>query len=89
MVENLIPELTEAELARPRTDAEWTSLLSRMHEGIVKWSRTFGENQREPIRRESPGGMGPGPVQVRVASRGEGISEDIAKTDRPATRRDV
>ena len=44
LVENLIPELTEAELARPRTDAEWTSLLSRMHEGIVKWSRIFGEN---------------------------------------------
>jgi hypothetical protein len=44
LVENLIPELTEAELARPRTGAEWSSLLSRMHEGIVKWSRVFRQN---------------------------------------------
>jgi len=41
LVENLIPELAEAELARPRIDAEWASLLSRMHERIVKWSRNM------------------------------------------------
>ena len=50
LLENLIPELTEAELARPRTDAEWTSLLSRMHEGIVKWSRNLSsENPADPL----------------------------------------
>jgi hypothetical protein len=36
---NLIPELTEAELAKPRTAAEWSSLLARIHEGLVRWSR--------------------------------------------------
>jgi hypothetical protein len=41
MIENLIPELAEAELARPRTNAEWTSLLSRMHAAIIKWSRNM------------------------------------------------
>ena len=39
LCENLIPELRESELARPRTAAEWASLLTRMHEGIVKWAR--------------------------------------------------
>jgi hypothetical protein len=37
--ENLIPELTEAELSKPRNATEWASLLSRMHERIVNWSR--------------------------------------------------
>jgi hypothetical protein len=46
LVENLIPELTETELARPRTDTEWASLLSRMHERIVKWSRIYAENTK-------------------------------------------
>ncbi len=46
LVENLIPELTEAELARPRTNTEWTSHLSRMHERIVKWSRIYAENTK-------------------------------------------
>jgi hypothetical protein len=44
LVENVIPELTEAELARPRSGAEWSALLSRMHAGIVKCSRVFGKN---------------------------------------------
>ncbi len=39
LCENLIPELRESELDRPRTPAEWATLLTRMHEGIVKWER--------------------------------------------------
>ena len=39
LLENLIPELRETELDKPRTPTEWTSLLARLHEGIVKWSR--------------------------------------------------
>ena len=39
LCENLIPELRESELARPRTAAEWAAFLNRMHEGIMKWSR--------------------------------------------------
>ncbi len=38
LLENLIPELSEAALARPRNAAEWSALLGRMHEGIVKWT---------------------------------------------------
>src|SRR5262245_57811411 len=34
LFENLIPELRESELARPRSPAEWASLLARMHEGF-------------------------------------------------------
>jgi hypothetical protein len=45
LCENMIPELTEAELARPRTAAEWASLLSRMHEGIVKWTRKVSPDE--------------------------------------------
>jgi hypothetical protein len=41
LLENLIPELTETELNRPRTATEWTLLLSRMHEGIMKWCRNL------------------------------------------------
>ncbi len=41
LAENLIPELTENELKQPRTSAEWSSLLSRMHEGITKWCRSL------------------------------------------------
>ncbi len=44
LVENLIPKLTEAELARPRTDTEWASHLCRMHEKIVKRSQFYSEN---------------------------------------------
>jgi hypothetical protein len=47
LCENLIPELTEAELARPRNPAEWASLLARMHEGIVKWSRNLLSQEPE------------------------------------------
>jgi hypothetical protein len=39
LFENLIPELSERELDKPRTPSEWASLLARMHEGLVKWSR--------------------------------------------------
>jgi len=38
LLENLIPELSEAALARPRDATEWSALLARMHEGIVKWT---------------------------------------------------
>ena len=39
LLENLIPELTETELARPQNAAEWASFLERLHERLVKWSR--------------------------------------------------
>jgi hypothetical protein len=39
LCEFLIPELSEAELARPRSAPEWATLLARMHERIVNWSR--------------------------------------------------
>ncbi len=39
LLENLIPELSEAALARPQGANEWAALLGRMHEGIVKWTR--------------------------------------------------
>jgi hypothetical protein len=42
--ENLIPELTETEFNRSRTAAEWSVLVSRMHEGIVKWCRNLGSS---------------------------------------------
>ena len=43
VLESLIPELSETELRKPRTAAEWASHLRRMHEGIVNWSRRLGE----------------------------------------------
>jgi hypothetical protein len=42
LCENLIPGLTEAGSDGSRTAAEWALLLSRMHQGIVKWSRIIG-----------------------------------------------
>jgi hypothetical protein len=45
--ENHVPELRESELARPRTAAEWGSLLARMHEGILRWAR-FNVQRGDP-----------------------------------------
>ncbi len=45
MVASLIPELAEAELAGEQPEMAWEWLLSRMHAGIVKWSRKFGEDK--------------------------------------------
>ena len=45
LVASLIPELTEAELAGDQPEMAWKWLLSRMHAGIVKWSRKFGEDK--------------------------------------------
>jgi hypothetical protein len=59
-LENLIPELSESELARPRNSAEWASLLARMHQGIVKLTRfnvQLGDHHpalRELSERELP-----------------------------------
>jgi hypothetical protein len=55
LCENLIPELTEAELTRPRSAAEWSSFLARMHEGIVSWSRKlwtgdFANDAHHPLK---------------------------------------
>jgi len=57
MCENLIPELTETELSKPRTVAEWTALLSRMHERMVSWSRRLVQNSSNaaPELRELTG----------------------------------
>src|SRR5262249_29489014 len=41
LCENMIPELIEAGSGKPRTAAEWSSLLSRMHARIVNWSREY------------------------------------------------
>ena len=35
VLENLVPELSDAALKRPRDPAEWASHLKRMHEGIA------------------------------------------------------
>jgi hypothetical protein len=43
LCENVIPELVEAGSDAPRTPAEWSALLARMHARIVKWSREFRE----------------------------------------------
>jgi hypothetical protein len=43
VIESLIPELSEAELGKPRTPTEWASHLRRMHEGIVNWYRRLAE----------------------------------------------
>jgi hypothetical protein len=50
LCENLIPELTETELARPRNPREWASLLERMHDGIATWIRRLavGESKKYP-----------------------------------------
>jgi hypothetical protein len=55
LVESMIPELTEAELARPRNTAEWTPLLSRMHERIINLVRNLfpedpAEHPNHPIK---------------------------------------
>jgi hypothetical protein len=56
-LENLIPELRESELARPRTPAEWATLLTRMHEGIVKWTRfDIQQGDKHPGLRELSAG---------------------------------
>jgi len=47
LCESLIPELTETELSKPRAPADWASLLSRMHERIVKWSRSLANDSRD------------------------------------------
>jgi hypothetical protein len=50
LIENIIPEMTEAELTRPRTDAEWASLVSRIHEGIVKWGGGYSPDRAPGLR---------------------------------------
>ncbi len=92
MVENLIPELAEAELARPRTDAEWTSLLSRMHEGIVKWSRNRNlspENPADPLNHglKILGESDLAQFKAKRLGRGEGISQDVANSPPSNSRR--
>jgi hypothetical protein len=37
LFENMVPELIEAGTDRPRTAADWTSLVARMHARIVNW----------------------------------------------------
>jgi hypothetical protein len=47
MLEYVIPELSEAELSRPREAAEWGPYLARMYWGIVKWSEGFNQGDRD------------------------------------------
>src|SRR5439155_18736036 len=57
LLERLIPELSEAELARPRDGAEWASFLARLHEGIIKWSRfDIQQGDNQPGLRELAAG---------------------------------
>jgi hypothetical protein len=81
MVENLIPELTEADQGRPRSDIEWASLLSRMHEKIAKWSRTFGESQGA----DSPVNMLAGWDLARLKSESLPAAREYLKTSRKQT----
>ncbi|MHB1561241.1 MAG: hypothetical protein ACYC61_27665 [Isosphaeraceae bacterium] len=43
LFENLIPELEQAESDPPRTAAEWSSILARIHERLVQISRDYRE----------------------------------------------
>jgi hypothetical protein len=43
LCENMIPELIEAGSDRPRTAAEWSALLARMHARIVGWCRRYND----------------------------------------------
>jgi hypothetical protein len=80
-VENLIPELTEAELGQPRTQAEWASLLSRMHERIVKWSRAFGQN----MGADAPVNLLAGWDLARLKSESLPAAKEYLKTSRNVT----
>jgi hypothetical protein len=41
LMENMVPELTEAGSGQTRTASEWASLLSRMHARIVNWLHNY------------------------------------------------
>lgn len=43
LFENLIPELEQVELDEPRTAAEWSSFVARIHERLVQISRDYRE----------------------------------------------
>jgi hypothetical protein len=55
--ESLVPELSEVELSKSRTPAEWASYLARMHERIVRWSRRMVQSSQNstPQLRELAG----------------------------------
>jgi hypothetical protein len=48
VLENLVPELSDVELNKPRDPVEWASLLKRMHEGITRWYRRLVEMGEGP-----------------------------------------
>ena len=55
MLEYVIPELGEAELARPRNPAEWSVYLARMHGGFARLARSFNyDPQDEPWVKSIP-----------------------------------
>lgn len=45
LFENLIPELEQAESDQPRTAAEWSSIVARIHERLVKISRDYNASE--------------------------------------------
>jgi hypothetical protein len=47
MLEYVIPELSEAEVARPREPVEWAPYLARIHAGIVRWTPAFTVEDRD------------------------------------------
>ena len=78
IADSLIPELSEAELDKPRNPAEWALLLARLYEGIAKWNPN---NIRRATTCRVPGASRgrARQIQVQGASRGEGASQGIAQ----------
>jgi hypothetical protein len=81
LVESMIPELTGAELIGEQTDAAWGLLLARMHKGIVKWSRTFGEEKGA----DSPVNILAGWDLARFKSESLPAAREYLKTSRKRT----
>jgi hypothetical protein len=81
LVESMIPELREAELIEEQTDAAWGLLLSRMHKGIVKWSRAFGEEKGA----DSPVNILAGWDLARFKSESLPAAREYLKTSRKRT----
>ncbi len=54
LCEDMIPELVEARSDRPRTPAEWSALLARLHARMIAWCRTMTPNQARPGKPDDP-----------------------------------
>lgn len=54
LCEDMIPELVEARSDRPRTPAEWSALLARLHARMIAWCRTMIPIQSRPGKPDDP-----------------------------------